>query len=366
MLLQQLNLLNYKNISELSLSFNTRINCFTGKNGVGKSNILDAIYHLSFTKSYFNPITKQNIKHNSPYFMIEGKYLKNNKEEHILISAKKDQKKIIKRNQKIYQTYSEHIGVLPLVMISPSDSNLILEGSSVRRKFMDNVISQSDSSYLQVLIAYNRILAQRNALLKYFYLNQTFNQANLDIYNQQLHKFGTEIHKKRENFLEGFLEVFHKQYQKISQGSETVNIRYKSQLTQLNYLNLLEKSTTKDRNCQYTNIGIHRDDLKFEIENNPMSKFGSQGQQKTFLIALKFAQFAFIKSKKEQVPILLLDDIFDKLDQNRVAQLIDMVNSNHFGQVFISDTHNERTKEIVSQTQQSYTIFNIENGSVLS
>lgn len=361
MILEKLSLLNYKNFDSISFELDPKINCFVGNNGIGKTNILDAIYHLSFGKSYFNPITLQNIKHGEDFFMIEGTYQKNDSQEKIIVSAKKGQKKIIKRNGKIYDRLSDHIGLLPLVIISPADQDLIIEGSETRRKFMDAVISQRDSDYLQTLIKYNKVLAQRNSLLKYFAANHTFDPNTIAIYNEQLHNYGTSIFGKRIAFAEEFLPIFLNRYQSISSGTEKVNLIYQSQLQENDLLSLLEENLSKDRVVQHSTVGIHRDDLVFEIDDYPIKKFGSQGQQKSYLIALKLAQFDFIKARVHNNPILLLDDIFDKLDATRVEHLITLVDKENFGQIFISDTHSERTEEVIKKIHQSYKMFELDN-----
>ncbi len=358
MILETLSLLNYKNFETANFEFDPKINCFVGNNGVGKTNALDAIYHLSFGKSYFNPITTQNIKHGTDFFVIEGNYLRQEETDRIIVSAKRGQKKTIKRNGKNYERFSEHIGLLPLVIISPADRDLILEGSDVRRKFMDGVISQGNKPYLQQLLDYNKVLAQRNALLKYFAVNNTFNQQTLAVYNEQLAGLGTPIFEERNRFIKRFVPIFLERYASISNNpEETVGLTYKSGLQETPLLTLLEEGITKDKFTQYTNFGIHKDDLLFEINGFPVKKFGSQGQQKSFLIALKLAQFDFIKSQKNTTPILLLDDIFDKLDENRVAQLLGLVKEEHFGQIFISDTHPKRTENIIKQVHKSYKLF---------
>lgn len=359
MILKSLSLLNYKNFDSKSFVFNDKINCIVGNNGIGKTNVLDAIYHLSFGKSYFNPVALQNIKHNEDFFVINGEYLKDDKTEKVAISLKRGQKKVIKRNGKAYEKFSEHIGFLPLVIISPADRDLIIEGSSTRRKFIDSVISQSDKNYLNQLISYNKVLAQRNALLKYFALNHTFNKDTLEVYNSQLNEYGSVIFNKRNNFLKEFIPIFKSRYQAISNGNETVNLVYHSPLFENDLNTLLQEAINKDKALQYTSVGIHKDDLHFNIEAHPIKKFGSQGQQKSFLIALKLAQFDFIKAQSGVNPILLLDDIFDKLDENRVAQIIKLVNDENFGQLFISDTHAERTENAVKQVHQSYEIFKL-------
>lgn len=357
MILENLSLLNYKNFETKSFHFDPKINCFVGYNGVGKTNVLDAIYHLSFGKSYFNPITGQNIKHGEDFFVIDGQYEKDGRKEKMIISAKRGQKKLIKRNGKAYDKFSDHIGFLPLVIISPSDRDLITEGSDTRRKFMDGVISQGDSNYLQTLIRYNKVLAQRNSLLKYFAVNNTHDQDTLDIYNEQLHGLGTEIFDKRTRFLINFTPIFLNRYKAISSGSETVNLVYNSQLIDSPLLSLLQTNITKDKITQYTNFGIHKDDLNFKIDGHPIKKFGSQGQQKSYLIALKLAQFDFIKSQRKVNPILLLDDIFDKLDESRVEHIINLVHDENFGQIFLSDTHADRTETVIKKVGQSYKMF---------
>ncbi len=357
--LKNIQLINYKNFVTKSLDFDTKINCLVGNNGVGKTNILDAIYHLSQTKSYFNPITSQNVKHGEEFFMIEGNFNDKERDEHIVCSYKKGQKKVVKRNGKAYERFSEHIGSIPLVIISPADRDLIVEGSDVRRKFMDHVISQSDKAYLKDLISYHKVLSQRNALLKYFAKNRTFNETTLEVYNEQLVQYATLIHEKRKIFISELIPIFRKHYQAISNGHEKVNLQYNSQLSAHSLTDLLHQKLEKDRILQYTSVGIHRDDLDLLIEEYPIKKFGSQGQQKSYMIALKLAQFDIIKKLSKRTPILLLDDIFDKLDDERVSKLINMVHKEHFGQIFISDTHYTRTEEVVQNTQQTYKIFTL-------
>ena len=359
MFLKNISVLNYKNFSEANFDFDAKINCFVGKNGIGKTNILDAIYHLANGKSYFNPLAVQNIKHGEEFFVVDGEFKKNNRTEQILCSLKKGQKKILKRNSKLYERLSDHIGFIPLVIISPADRDLIVEGSETRRKFMDSVISQLDNSYLQELIQYQKIISQRNALLKYFALNHVFENDTLSIYNEQLNNLGKIIFDKREHFLVDFIPIFNKYHQEITNSSETVQLIYQSDLFEKDTLTLLEENLSKDRVLQYTSVGVHKDDLSFEIDNYPIKKFGSQGQQKSFLIALKLAQFDFVKKQSGEKPILLFDDIFDKLDEFRVSKIIEMVNNEEFGQLFISDTHPERTEDIVKTTHQSYKIFNL-------
>ena len=359
MFLKRISLLNYKNFSEIDFELDSKINCFVGKNGIGKTNILDAIYHLANGKSYFNPLALQNIKHGEDFFVVDGEFEKNGRTEQILCSLKKGQKKILKRNGKVYEKFSDHIGFIPLVIISPADSDLIIEGSETRRKFIDTVISQLDSSYLQQLIQYQKIISQRNALLKFFALNHVFENDTLSIYNEQLNTLGEFIFEKRKKFLIDFIPIFNNYHREITNSAETVQLVYQSNLFEKDTLTLLEENINKDRVLHYTSVGVHKDDLSFEIDNYPIKKFGSQGQQKSFLIALKLAQFDFVKKQSGEKPILLFDDIFDKLDEFRVSKIIEMVNKEEFGQLFISDTHPERTENIVKTTLQSYKIFSV-------
>ena len=359
MYLQKLSLVNFKNFDSKTFEFEEKINCFVGQNGIGKTNILDAIYYLSFAKSYFNPVAVQNIQHHKAFFVVEGDYSINDRKEKIICSLKKGQKKILKRNGKAYEKFSDHVGQVPLVIISPSDRDMVTDGSDSRRKFIDGVISQQDKSYLKGLIAYNKVLSQRNALLKYFAANRTFDAINLEVYDDQLIAFGSAIFKKRKEFLEQFIPIFNHKYQIISNENEEVNLIYKSQLLSSTYKDLLMNSLGKDKMLQYTTVGIHKDDLSFEIGDYPIKKFGSQGQQKSYLIALKFAQFEFIKLQSNLIPILLLDDIFDKLDESRVSQIIELVDNDEFGQIFITDTHSDRIKNIIQRSNKSYQIFKI-------
>ena len=359
MYLKKIALFNYKNFSEVNFDFDSKINCFVGKNGIGKTNVLDAIYHLSYGKSYFNPLAVQNIKHGEDFFVIDGEFEKKGRNEQIVCSLKKGQKKILKRNSKQYEKFSDHIGFIPLVIISPADRDLIVEGSETRRKFIDSVISQLDAKYLQQLIQYQKVMAQRNALLKYFALNHVFETDTLSIYNEQLNSLGHKIFEKRKQFLADFIPIFNKHHQAITGSQESVQLVYESQLHENSLLTLLQENLNKDRALHYTTVGTHRDDLSFEIDQYSIKKFGSQGQQKSFLIALKLAQFEFVKKQSGEKPLLLFDDIFDKLDESRVAKIIEMVNNDDFGQLFISDTHPERTESIVKSTHQSYKIFNL-------
>ncbi len=359
MFLKRITLINYKNFSEAQYEFENTINCFVGKNGIGKTTILDAIYHLAYGKSYFNPQAVQNIKHNHDFFVIEGAFNKNNRAELIACSLKKGQKKILKRNGKIYEKFSDHIGLIPLVIISPTDRDLIIEGSETRRKFMDSVIAQSDLHYLTDLIKYQKLIGQRNALLKYFASNRVFDSETLAVYNEQLEPLAQGLFEKRKAFVASFTPIFQSHHQTITEGAESVQLVYESQLFEASLSALFETTLQKDKVLQFTTAGIHKDDLSFEIDNHSIKKFGSQGQQKSYLIALKLAQFDFLKKQSGEKPILIFDDIFDKLDEQRVSKIVEMVNNDAFGQLFISDTHPDRTEAIVKMTHQEYKLFRL-------
>ena len=359
MILKSLSLLHYKNFDAFDFKFDAKINCIVGENGKGKTNILDSIYHLAYTKSYFNPITSQNSEHGQDFFVIDGKFERQSKTENIIVSFKKGQKKNVKRNAKTYDRLSEHVGFIPVVIISPTDRDLILEGSDVRRKFMDTVISQVDKTYLNKLMKYNKVLSQRNALLKYFAANHTYDSNTLSVYNEQMQDLGQYIYDTRQQFIKDFTPILTQRYQEICQKDEPIQITYKSQLHEQTLEDLFEKYLQKDMALQYTSVGIHKDDLMFDIKGYPVKKFGSQGQQKSYLIALKFAQYDYLKESQGLNPILLLDDIFDKLDENRVKHIVSMVTQQDLGQMFISDTHPQRTENVVKANAEQYKMINL-------
>jgi len=359
--IKSLSLLNYRNFESLELDFSEKINCFIGLNGVGKTNILDSIYYLSFCKSWLNPIDNQNIRYTSDFFMIKANYQFNDTNEVISCGFKKGKKKSFKRNNKEYKRLSEHIGLIPLVSISPYDSNLILGGSEERRKFTDIIISQFDKKYLDALLKYNRTLLQRNYLLKQFANNGKIDAENIAVWNEQLSEFAKIIFEKRKDYVKNITPIFQKYYNYISKENEKVELIYKSHLTDNDYISLLEFSFEKDRILQYTSIGVHRDDLIFQLNEHPLKKNASQGQQKSYLIALKLAQFDYIQNISNIKPILLFDDIFDKLDALRVKQIIKLVGENNFGQIFITDTNQKRLDEILNEIKINYSLFKINN-----
>jgi DNA replication and repair protein RecF len=364
MYLHSLSLLDYKNIEQADFGFTAKVNCFSGDNGAGKTNLLDAIYYLSFTKSCFTAIDQQNIRHGREMFMLQGKYSRSDQDELISVGFKQGFKKQFKRNHKVYKRLSEHIGLFPLVMISPSDHSLILGGSDERRKLMDGVISQFDHHYLDALLRYNRALLQRNNLLKHFAEKRSFDVETLSIYDEQLVEHGTHIFEIRKKFVDEIIPVFQYFYEFISGGKEQVKLTYESTLNEGGFREQLAESRIKDKLSCFTNVGIHKDELQLDLGEFPIRKLGSQGQNKTYLIALKFAQFEYLKNASGTRPILLLDDIFDKLDASRVSKIIQLVSDDRFGQIFITDTNKDHLDPILQRMNTRYKIFKIDEGKV--
>ena len=361
MRLNSLSILNYKNIREANLVFSPKINCFIGNNGMGKTNILDAIYYLSFCKSHSNSIDSQNILHHSEFFLIQGKYEVGDSLEEIYCGMKHRQKKQFKRNKKEYERLSDHIGLLPLVLVSPDDSVLISEGSEERRKFIDGVISQYNKSYLNQLLQYNNALKQRNALLK---LETPVDDSLFDIWEEQMALHGNYIYEQRKLFIDEFIPIFQNFYANISGGNEQISLSYHSQHDEHNIKDRMLATRDRDKMLGYTTQGIHKDELEMLLDGYPIKRVGSQGQNKTYLISLKLAQFNFLQRTHEISPLLLLDDIFDKLDTNRVKQIVELVSGETFGQIFITDTNREHLDLILEQLGQNATIFKVENGEI--
>ncbi len=362
--LKKITVIHFKNYKQGEVELSPKINCFLGNNGVGKTNLLDAIYYLSFCKSYFNPIDSQNINHEEDFFMIQGEYERKGKTENIACSIKKNTRKQCKRNQKEYPKLSDHIGLIPLVISSPQDSVLIKGGSEERRKFIDSVISQYDREYLETLIQYNKIISQRNKLLKELVERRNNDVSMIEIYNGQLIPKAELIHSRRVEFIRRLVPVFQDYYNRVSREKENISLHYESGLNNQNYAALLRNSLEKDKILQYTTTGVHKDDLTFNIEGHPLKKSGSQGQQKTFTVALKLAQFDFMKEINNFKPILLLDDIFDKLDAHRVKEIVNLVAENHFGQIFITDTNKHRVENILEGIGIDHQIFMIQDGEI--
>lgn len=362
MILKNLTIINYKNISEATLDFSPKINCFIGRNGEGKTNILDSIYFLSFTKSASCSIDSQNILHGQEFLMLQGLYDINGIDEEISCGMRLHQKKHFKRNKKDYKRLSEHIGLLPLIMVSPNDNELILGGSEERRRFMDVVISQYNKDYMASLIRYNRALQQRNAMLK---AEEEPNPEIMATFEEIMAETGTIVYEYRKAFIEEFTPVFQEFYTHISGGHETVSLTYTSHCQRGNLLDVIQRDKAKDRAVGYSLHGIHKDDLEMTLDAFPIKREGSQGQNKTYLISLKLAQFKFLNNTgSHTTPLLLLDDIFDKLDANRVEQIVSLVSDSSFGQIFITDTNRENLDKILERSNGEYKIFTVCNGNI--
>lgn len=364
MFLRSVSLINFKNYAQAEFELTPGINCFVGKNGSGKTNVLDAVHYLSMCKSYLNPVDRQNIRFNEQFFVVQGTWSDDERETEIYCGVKAGAKKIFKKNKTEYEKLADHIGCFPSVIISPYDRDLIAEGSEVRRRWMDGIISQFDRDYLDYLVRYTKILEQRNALLKHFYENGFFERESMEVWDAQLIQAGNQIHERRKSFLEEFIPVFQAYYQFIGEESEEVKLEYKSALSDLTFEELLEQNRRKDSHSQYTTGGTHKDDLLFTIKGHPVKKFGSQGQQKSFLIALRLAQFDWLKKHLHKKPVLMLDDIFDKLDHQRVEKLMSLVSDHVFGQVLVTDTEAGRIESVFSKINMEYQVFNIDEEPV--
>ena len=384
--LEKLILTHFKNYASQSLTFSEGINCFVGLNGMGKTNLLDAIYYLCMCKSYFLSsdidviqISSEHLESGiiesgkrADFMRLEGHFQKNNSREKIVAKVQPRKKKMIEKNDVLYAGLSDHIGFLPVVMFAPDDTLLAKEGSEERRRFVDTALSQIDNQYLTNLIFYNKILEQRNALLKkkdenganVFARNEA-TEGVLDVYDQQMNDPAQYIFEKRRAFIDIFTPVFNTIYKKISGEREAVKIIYNSSLVGDSLTNLIKKSREKDRILQRTTVGIHKDDLMFEIDDKPLKRFGSQGQLKSFVISLKLAQYEILRGAKQETPILLLDDIFDKLDDERVGNFLQLIVNQSFGQIFITDTHSGRINDIIKKLHPDFKIFTIEKGIVI-
>ena len=391
MILEKLSLINYKNITEATLELSPKINCFIGQNGVGKTNVLDAIYYLSFCHSANNPIDSQVIRHGEEFFMIEGEYsgqltvdsydyLQDEKgngkqgnhnyplstiNSRLIVSCgmKRGQKKHFKRNKKEYKRLSEHIGLIPIVVVSPSDTLLIEGGSEERRRLMDMVISQYDSTYIEALNRYNKALQQRNTMLK---AEEDPDIDVISIWEEQMASAGEQIYKCRDAFVKEMVPIFQRYYETISGNQEKVALNYISHCQRGPLLEVIQRDRFKDRAVGYSLHGVHRDDLEFMLGDHLMKREGSQGQNKTFVISLKLAQFDFLKrTNSKTTPLLLLDDIFDKLDAGRVEQIVNLVAGDEFGQIFITDTNRDHLDQILSASSHDYRIFHVDNGDII-
>ncbi len=366
MILDKISIINYKNIRETTLTLSPKMNCLIGFNGAGKTNFLDAIYYLSFCRSAYHSLDSQVLMHGADFFVVEGEYshdeMKEGEQEVIYCGMKRGTKKHFKRNKKEYKRLSEHIGLIPLVFVSPSDIVLIEGSSEERRKLMDMVISQYDHTYMETLNRYNKALLQRNTLLKQ---EEEPDLALLQLWEEQMAEEGEKIFQKRSLFVDELIPIFQEIYHYVSSDKEKVSLQYLSHCQRGPLLEVIQRDRMKDRVMGYSLHGIHRDDLEMLLDGYPIRREGSQGQHKTFLIALKLAQFRFLKrTSANTTPLLLLDDIFDKLDAQRVERIVNLVSSDEYGQIFVSDTNREHLDSILSDSGFDYKLFHVSGGEI--
>lgn len=363
MILKELSIINYKNLTQTDLSLSSKMNCFIGDNGMGKTNLLDAVYYLSFCRSNTNPVDSQIIRHGEEVCMLQGRYeFDDTTQEEIYCAIRRKQKKQFKRNKKEYERLSDHIGLIPLVMISPDDSELITGGSEVRRRFMDMAVSQFDKEYLRALVRYDKALQHRNALLKGS--EPQIDLTLLDLWEEQMAEAGTSIHRKREAFIREFTPVFNQFYTRISRSGEQVSLGYTTQLHEAGFRELLRQNRQRDLFLGHTSTGVHRDELEMLLDGYPIKKVGSQGQNKTYFVSLKLAQFHFLLKTGKTTPIMLLDDIFDRLDARRVEEIVKLVSGPEFGQIFISDTNRESLDKILERVRNGSHIYSVKDGEI--
>ncbi len=363
--LERIKLVHFKNYTQQELHFSSGLNCIVGLNGMGKTNLLDAIYYLCMAKSSFHTPDRQVMQHEADFFRLEGDFVHWDQRERIVAKVMPRKRKEFERNGHAYRKLSEHIGLLPVVFIAPDDTYLVREGSEGRRRFINNTLSQMDAAYLNALIRYNQLLARRNQSLKQMAADNRFDDALLDAYDQQMISPATIIHQKRAAFIRDFLPYLQKVVEQLVDGREAVSCQYQTKLEEQDFGRLLQLAREKDRLLQRTTVGIHRDDLEFTLAGRPLKRFGSQGQVKSFVLGLKLAQYALLKNHKPYRPILLLDDIFDKLDDQRVASLIELLVREQFGQAFITDTHDDRLEQLVRQFGMDYCKFRVQEGNAI-
>ncbi len=366
MYLKKISLVNFKNFDSFEFVPSERINCFIGDNGIGKTNLLDSIHYLSFCKSFINSVDKINIRHEEEFFTIDGVFSRNENDENIYCGVQAGKNKSFRKNGIQYQKLSEHIGFIPLVFSTPTDINLVGGGSEIRRKFADTIISQFDRNYLNNLIAYSKALEQRNYLLKSLSDNSKIDLESIEAWDIKLVEHGEIIYQTRKKFNKDIVEIFQEYYNIISNKAEKVNLVYQSQLNNNDFQNLLIKSLNKDRIFKFTTCGVHKDDFEFVLNGFSIKKYGSQGQQKSYILSLKFAQFDYLKQNLNLSPILLLDDIFDKLDEKRVIQITKLVSQNEFGQIFITDTCYKRMPEILKSLEIKSKILNLATNKLIT
>ncbi|MBR5038125.1 MAG: DNA replication/repair protein RecF [Prevotella sp.] len=372
MILNKLSIINYKNIQEATLTLSPKMNCFIGHNGAGKTNLLDAVYYLSFCRSAYSSMDSQVIRHDQDFFVVEGEYTDDRgmhsddqdelRKLSIYCGMKRGTKKHFKCNKKEYKRLSQHIGLIPLIFVSPADTYLVDGGGEERRRLMDMVISQYDNLYLDALNRYNKALQQRNTMLK---MEEEPDLELMSIWEEQMAAEGEIIYQKRSAFVQELIPVFQQIYQQISDDKESVSLRYVSHGQRGPLLEVIQRDRMKDRAVGYSLHGVHRDDLEMLLGDYPMRREGSQGQLKTFVIAMKLAQFSFLKRTcSKTTPLLLLDDIFDKLDAHRVERIVNLVASEEYGQIFITDTNRDHLDKILQANSFDYQLFYVEDGEV--
>ncbi len=362
--LQQIKLTNFRNYEFQSIDFSERLNLISGLNGMGKTNLLDAVYFLCMGKSHFQSTDKNVVRKGEAFFRLEGNFLMERLEK-IVAKVVPGEQKTVERNDVPYPRLSDHVGLFPVVFMAPDDTALALEGSEERRRFMDNTLCQLDHKYLDSLVTYNKVLEKRNALLRQFATQGGFNLTLIETYNSQLDAPATYIYEKRKWFIGLFQPAFNQFYSAISSDAEPVACEYRCPLEAASLIELLEKNLDKDRLLQRTTMGIHKDDLVFHLKGLPLKRFASQGQLKSFVLAMKLAQYELLRQQKQKLPILLLDDLFDKLDDHRASQLIELLVKGEFGQVFITDTHPQRAEEMARSFSGAYKKIVVENGRII-
>ena len=361
MWLKRLSLINFKNIRQADIDLSERFNCFVGDNGAGKTNVLDAVYYLSMSKSAFTMTDGQSVSHGEDFFVAEGTYVaESERQESVNCTFSRKGGKILKRNGKEYDRLADHVGSFPLVIVSPRDTELIMDAADERRRYLNGFISQLDRSNLASMMRYNAVLAERNRFLK-----SSSDEQMLLIYDMQLAEHGTKVYERRGAVVEQMRDLVEEYYRYLSEDKETVEIVYRSELEQMPLSELLLRSRERDIINQFTCSGVHRDDLVFKIGGYPLRKYGSQGQQKSFLMALKLAQFRMLAEHTQERPILLLDDLFDKLDIGRVQRLLSLVSAEEFGQIFITDCNKLRLEDTLLSAGVEYKLFKVEAGEVM-
>ena len=360
MRLKKLSLINFKNLSQTDIALSEGINCFVGDNGAGKTNILDAIHYLSMSKSAFTMTDGQSVRHGEEFFFTEGNYSSDGGAmEQVVCSFSRRTGKVLKRNGKEYERVADHVGLFPVVIVSPRDTDLITDAAEERRRYLNGFISQLDRVYLNSMMRYNAVLAERNRFLK-----TSSDEAMLQIYDMQLAEHGTRVYEKRRDMIERMMPMVAEYYRTLSDDREQVAVEYRSELMEMHMADVLLRSRERDIVNQFTTAGVHRDDIVFTIGGYPLRKYGSQGQQKSFLIALKLAQYRLLAEATGEKPILLLDDLFDKLDMGRVEKLLSLVGGDDFGQICITDCNKVRLESTLSRAGKEYALFMVEGGDV--